>query len=391
LNQSYWLKYKHQAKHVQRDLSTKMDEFTENAEDVEVIYLDEEIDESVELQEVEYNNDQSEPVDVAKVTFTKHSKSVFCCDLSRDGQIAVTGGEDDNAYVWSTTDGSVVFECTGHKDSVTAVCFNHNDELLATGDMAGMLQVWSVKEKKLIWCYEGDDMEWLAWHPLTNILLCGSHSGEVYVWQVPQGNCKVLTSHGSACTCGKVLPDGKHLLAGYEDGYVKLWDLKAATVKWQFTDSQVNSLEINSDGSLCSWPPCNIILKKNDGKVVGKLVVEGEPEIEAHVFSSELNLLVTGSLSGQLCVWDLPRQAIRHQAKLDCGVTMLKLGLNGKVYIGTTSGVVYVCDVRTGGLVETFTGHKVDILSLCVSQDGLSVLTTSDDETAKVFVSQSTT
>lgn len=40
--------------------------------------------------------------------------SVFCVSLDpATNSLAVTGGEDDKAYVWKVSDGEVVLECTG--------------------------------------------------------------------------------------------------------------------------------------------------------------------------------------------------------------------------------------------------------------------------------------
>lgn len=40
--------------------------------------------------------------------------SVFCVSLDPvTNSLAVSGGEDDRAFVWSVTDGDVLFECTG--------------------------------------------------------------------------------------------------------------------------------------------------------------------------------------------------------------------------------------------------------------------------------------
>lgn len=40
--------------------------------------------------------------------------SVFCVSLDPlTNSLAVTGGEDDKAYVWRVSDGEVLFECTG--------------------------------------------------------------------------------------------------------------------------------------------------------------------------------------------------------------------------------------------------------------------------------------
>lgn len=358
--------------------------------DVEVIYSDGEDDENPFDDDFpeELPEDLPPVVDLSKFTFTKHTKSVFCSDISQDGQLAVTGGQDDVAYVWSTSTGEIILECTGHGDSVTQVCFNYNSQLVATGDMSGMIQVWSIKEKKLLWCYDGEDMEWLIWHSLANVLISGSHSGDVYIWQVPQGNCKVLPSHGSPCTCGKLLSDGKHLIAGYGDGQIKFWDLKSVIVSWQYADpnnTSITSLDVNGDETLLSVAPMSSLLKLTDGKFICNLLLDGENEIEAHVFNNELNVLITGSISGQLCTWDVARHAIRHQAKIECAVTVLKMESDGnKLYVGATDGAIYVCDIRGGTLLNTLTGHSSDVLSMCIFKDG-TILSTSDDGTAKIF------
>lgn len=45
--------------------------------------------------------------------------SVFCVHVSSQKSIAVSGGQDDVAYVWSLQTGNTVFKCTGRLSSVT--------------------------------------------------------------------------------------------------------------------------------------------------------------------------------------------------------------------------------------------------------------------------------
>lgn len=370
--------------------------------DVEVIYLDdgeeleimggydgEEFDASEgEDAELDDNRFIEEIKDISKLTFKLHKKSVFVCALSTDESIAITGGEDDVAYLWTVANGEVILECTGHKDSVTEVAFNHDNTLVATGDMGGLIQVWSVKDKKLIWCIEGDDTEWIQWHHLSNILLVGTSSGDVYIYLVPSGNCKVLPSSGFAANCGKLLSDGKHILVGYANGTLKLWDIKTSTAKWQYTDSSetsINSMQINADNTLITVCPSAQIIKVADGKVLTALLSDGETEIESCDFSAELGVVATGALSGQICVWELGKYALRHEAKIECAVTKMKFGKDGKLFIAGTDGAIYVCNARTGLLAETLTGHESEVLDFAVGSSGTIVLSTSDDGTARIF------
>lgn len=106
-------------------------------DDVDIVYLDDnEIEEMDDFDELEEEN-MTDVMDMAKITFAKHKGSVFSCSISKDGKMALTGGEDDMAYLWLIATGEILMEITGHKDSVTEVGFNHDDTFIVTGDMGG--------------------------------------------------------------------------------------------------------------------------------------------------------------------------------------------------------------------------------------------------------------
>lgn len=85
--------------------------------------------------------------------------SVFCCSFEqKENKLVASGGEDDKAFVWSVTDGKVLFECGNHQDSVTSTLFSHDGIYLATADMAGLVQVWKVATKSVVWSFEMGDL-----------------------------------------------------------------------------------------------------------------------------------------------------------------------------------------------------------------------------------------
>lgn len=164
------------------------------ADSVEIEYLDDEeihnLDE--ELNNEENMEDEDLPEDKSIRTFSKHEQSVFCVNFNSTNTLAACGGQDDMAYIWDIASGDLVLECTGHKDSVTQVKFSHDDKYLVTGDMSGILQVWDVIEKKLIWCYEGSVLEWLTWHHSAHVLIVGTNTGDIYMFQIPQVNIFII-------------------------------------------------------------------------------------------------------------------------------------------------------------------------------------------------------
>ncbi|XP_021939347.1 angio-associated migratory cell protein-like, partial [Zootermopsis nevadensis] len=201
--------------------------------------------------------------------------SVFCCHLQpKAGRLAVTGAEDDMAYVWETHSGEVVLQCKGHKDSVTCVRFNYDGSYVATGDMSGVIQVWKIANKLQVWETCIGDLTWLRWHHGANVLLAGTESGEVYVWRIPGGECKVLPGHGDKADCGLMLPDGKRMAIGYADGSLKIFDTKTATVLHHVPQGQahtgtITDMDCHPDNNLLISSSVDghaVVLKTQTGK-----------------------------------------------------------------------------------------------------------------------------
>lgn len=77
--------------------------------------------------------------------------------MSKDGKLAITGGEEDKAYIWDTSTGEIILACIDHKDSIVFSAFNHDETYAATGDMSGIIQVWRLADKVKVWDYNMGD------------------------------------------------------------------------------------------------------------------------------------------------------------------------------------------------------------------------------------------
>ncbi|XP_002734673.1 angio-associated migratory cell protein-like [Saccoglossus kowalevskii] len=338
--------------------------------------------------------------DDADVCFKEHSASVFSCDVDpKTSSLVVTGGEDDKAFVWNISDGQKVFECTGHKDSVTCVAFSSDSELLATGDMSGVIKVWKIANKSEIWSFDCSDLEWITWHPVAHVLLAGTADGNVWMWKIPTGDCKTMQGPGLQTTTGKILLDGKRCCAGYEDGSLRVWDLKDASVSQSFTGQSahsggVTSLACHHEGSLVmsgSVDGTAKILNPNNGKVIATFSVgdsnsDDSNSVEAVGFCNSLPLAAVGSLNGFLTIWDISTQKLRNQCKHEAGIVRLQWDLSSPmVYTSCLDGSVRLWDGRSGQLLTLWSGHVAEILDMTLTRDGNSLVTASGDSTARVF------
>ncbi|KAL1022110.1 hypothetical protein UPYG_G00022300 [Umbra pygmaea] len=365
-------------------------------------------DDEQEDWDTEDEMEQESVQDDSDLTFTKHRGSVFCVSLDpATNTLAVTGGEDDMAYVWRVSDGEVLFECTGHKDSVTSVQFSHDSSLVATGDMGGLIKVWKVETKEEVWSFEVGDLEWLEWHPCALVLLAGTADGNVWMWKIPGGDCKTLQSPGCQATCGKVLPDGKRAVVGYEDGVVRFWDLKQGSTTHVIKghdghQGALTCLACNKDGSLVltgSVDGCAKLFHTATGKVLGvfsldkgKAKEDAEEEsnsVESVGFCNVLSLIAVAYLDGVLVIYDLSSQVLRHKCEHVAGIVHLQWEESSSV-VSTCSldGALRLWDARSGTMVSEYRGHQAEILDFTLNREASIVVTASGDHQAKVFCIQ---
>ncbi|NWT63827.1 AAMP protein, partial [Prunella himalayana] len=389
------------------DLAEEMEDVDfedEGAEEPDAETWESEDDEGVE--------DGMEAQDDSEVTFSLHSDSVFCVSLDpKTNTLAVTGGEDDKAFVWRVSDGELLFECSGHKDSVTCAGFSHDSVFVATGDMSGLIKVWRVDAKEEVWSFEVGDLEWMEWHPQAHVLLAGTADGNTWMWKIPSGDCKTFQGPACPATCGRILPDGKRAVVGYEDGTMRIWDLKQGTslhvLKGQDGHQDpLTCVASNQDGSLIMTGSVDChakLINSATGKVVCVFkmesvtpkapISEGEEaesnSVESLGFCNVMPLAAVGYLDGTLAIYDLSTQSLRHKCQHESGIVQLLWEESSAVvYTCSLDGAVRLWDARSGKMISEYRGHSAEILDFAVNKDASIVVTTSGDHQAKVFCVQ---
>ncbi|CAJ0937095.1 unnamed protein product, partial [Mesorhabditis belari] len=175
-----------------------------------------------------------------------HEKDVFCVEASGTRWIG-SGGEDDMAHIWdlsaSPTDPVLSIQ---HNDSVVSIAFNSTGTLVATGDMSGRIFITQLSDlSKRSEISDCSDIEWMFWHKSSDILFVGDSDGSAWMWLISQTGIaqqKVYSSGNATTSSGLLLPDGRRLLVGYDDGTLKLWQLQNQTNSGITCDSAVLSI-----------------------------------------------------------------------------------------------------------------------------------------------------
>lgn len=371
--------------------------------DAEARLADSDNDDAEFLQPINEDDDDEEvnngpSRDDSHITFDKHVGSVFCGSLHPTEDLACTGGEDDRAYVWSTLTGELVHEVTTHRDTIIAAAFSSDGSYLAIGDMAGEVEVLKLSRNyQKIWEFSMGDMAWMQWHCATNVLMAGGEAGDVYVWRIPSGECKVLAGNGQRSECGSLTSDGKRLIVGYADGAVRLWDIKSSACVLHIDASSplahtesVTCVAADPDNGLwLTGGTDGLVLISCAGGAMNQLKPEGGPiEQLAFCAESDLKLVACGTLEGHVSLWDVAKQCVRvecERSSIPSGITRMLWTPGQTLVCSTLSGIVKLFDGRTGALKQTLEGHRSDIFDMVYCKSKQLLLTTSDDGTAKIY------
>ena len=84
------------------------------------------------------------PLDVC-VDLTQHSDEAWFCKFSHDGSKLVTAGKDRTAFIYDTTDFTVLRKLTEHGDGVAFVSWSPDDSKLITCCQDKKARVWNIE------------------------------------------------------------------------------------------------------------------------------------------------------------------------------------------------------------------------------------------------------
>ena len=361
-------------------------------------------------------DDNDEDEEKSGVLLKGHSQAVLSVAVSMKGDFVVTGGQDDKAIMWSVDVAKVQTVYDGHKDSVLTVGISCKENYVATGDMSGLIQVWKrdlsleAKDSK-VFEYETDDLQWMIWHPLSDpVLVAGDQSGTVWIFKVTDGSVKSLQGFGSPSTVGKITKCGTRLLSGYEDGSIRVWDLKQSTavhtiVGTRAHSSSVTSIDVDPSDSLAASgsTDCNLkLINLVSGKVVvtipcglqpvGTVVPESQDDdiensVETVAFCSSLPVVATATLKGIIEIWDVPSHAKRVSFSLE--ERLSKICWNPSepfvLFASGLEGSIGSWDARSGKPLFKKVIHEDQILDFNFSADGTMLASGCEDGTCCVM------
>ena len=165
--------------------------------------------------------------------FVAHASVVTCLSIGNLSQnIFATGGEDCVVHVWNS-EAKNIWKLNGNKTPIECVCFNPNEEYVASGSRSGSIKIFDISEGKVARNLRGHPTTTnsLFYHPHADILLSGSFDTQVKAWDLRNKECLMTCpGHEKQITCVRFSPDGRWLVTAGQDGKVIFWDVVAGKV-----------------------------------------------------------------------------------------------------------------------------------------------------------------
>jgi len=244
-----------------------------------------------------------------------------------------------------------------------------------------------------------------------------------------------LRGHKGSVLSSMFMPDGKQVVSGGRDGTIRIWNAKTGKQTSLLKESGpapgISALAISPDGSMLASAKEHITLWDARSGVRRMVLRTPFPPVNSLQFSPDGRLLASGLKAGRLArveVWDVTtgrltktlrgegdigllfspdgaaltavgRQGIRRWdlrtgrellCKLDVGrgwISSVAQTPDGtRLAVGMPSGAIRILDSNTGAELLTLLGHERSVAALAFSPDGRTLLSSSRDETARLWM-----
>jgi hypothetical protein len=273
---------------------------------------------------------------------------------SPDGRRAIFALQDHTLQVWELREEVLVHVLKGHRNWVNHVAHSPDGKHAASASADKSIKIWNAMAGQCELTLHGHmlSVAAVAYSDDALRLASGSWDKTVIIWEVERG-APMLTLHGHTDWVHSVAwaPGGWQLVSASSDHSVRVWNSAAGSVE------QV---------------------------LVGHLqTVTSLSFARAGVF------LASGSLDQTVRVWNVQEGALAARMQQDSNggsVHAVTFSQDSeRIIAGCADRTVKVWNFRTGDQEAILNGHEDAVLGICLTPDGLHIVSCSKDKSARVW------
>jgi WD40 repeat protein len=155
-----------------------------------------------------------------------HSDTIYGLSFSGDGKLLASCAADKFVKVFSMPEGKLIRPFEGHTHHVLGVSFRHDGRMLLSAGADNVMKLWDVvagEQKKTITGYNAEITS-VHYVGFTDSALITTGDGQVRLIREDGGQGRNFDAGGALIYAAAVTPDGLTILAGGDDGILRLWD-----------------------------------------------------------------------------------------------------------------------------------------------------------------------
>lgn len=312
--------------------------------------------------------------------------------------ILAIGTAQGTIWLYQLPEGTPLFTCEGHTDSVWSLVFVPHHDLLVSSSDDQTIRLWNTKTGESLTNLRGhtNRVRAIACSPDGTVLASGSDDQTVRLWNLHSFAClQVVTGHKERIWAVAFHPTGRLFASGSTDGMLSLWD--------SLTGQQLKALRGHGDGirTLAFSSDGRLLASGSNDQTIRLWNVETGMclhTLQGHTnrvwsvaFHPQRELLASGSEDATVRLWDIERgRCLSVLEGHTHGVRSVAFSADGEMLAsGGDDQSIHVWDTRNGYSLKTLRGYTNRIWSLALSPHASLLVSASEDQRLRVW--QSTT
>ena len=284
-------------------------------------------------------------------TFFQHGGSVRTMVYSPVNPLVIASAGDSRAVMLWDLQNDTVTTLGSHADTVNAVAFSPDGQLLASGGDDYACKLWDVPLKRRVATFEHivdrsrTQIKAVDFSPDGQLLATAGI--DVKLWNV-QTRAEIGTlEHGKWVFALAFSPDGQFLATGDATGQVNVWDVQRQQIVTQFTGDATTVYTVK--------------------------------------FSPDGKVLAGAGYAGEIGLWKVENWERLGTLSVSATVFTIDFSPDSTTLASTGYESVNLWAVSTGEKIASLTGHAGWVNAIAFSPDGETLISGGDDETLRLW------